>query len=155
MYEFTHKGWWFRWGALDRAGKILAGSSLAAATLAGVPPSFAVARYAYGLGFAQGSGRPFEGDPVVLAPWMALWLVGFGFLSAVLWWRFSRRQDEMFNRIQNWALGMAGAWTATLLCVWHILSLSGLVAGPGGMAAIVAFWLGILIFWMVAVKRWA
>jgi len=79
----------------------------------------------------------------------ALYLVGAPFgplflgyvllavVSAFAWWRFSRNQDEMFNRIQNYALAQAGGWTFAFIFIWWLLSLGGWV-GPLPVVGLVA-----------------
>jgi hypothetical protein len=154
MYEFTHQGMWFKWNLLDKVSKRLAGVSLFAAGVSVVPATMKLCDYAFEVGKAAGSGIGSP-DPMLLEPWQALWLIGFGTLSAVFWWRFSLRQDEMFNRVQNWSLGMAGAWTATFFALWGVLAFGGIVPPLHPMAVFLVFYVALLGFWFAAVRRWA
>jgi hypothetical protein len=102
MYEFTKGGMWFRWKLLDRPSKRLAAFSMIAAMIAAIPIGIIAGHGAYRIGYRLGSGGDWPAAMApVFAPWMAWVVIGFGALSAILWWRFSMRQDEMFNRIQN------------------------------------------------------
>lgn len=150
MIEFTLGGAWFRWSALDRPSKWLAGLSCLGAFLAPVP-------------IGRIFGAVFAGDPLLLnqvefgffKSLAVFWALGFGALSAVLWWRFSLRQDEMFNRIQNWTIGTASALTMALLVIWAILESTG-AAPPVSIKATLVIYLAALTgFWFVAVRRWA
>jgi hypothetical protein len=155
MYEFTLGGSWFRWSLLDRTSKRLAAASFAAATVAMVPLGAASWSIGYQLGKHAGSGSR---EPFRLAftaePWAVALLLGFTILSGIFWWRFSLRQDELFNRVQNLALGMGGAWSGALLTCWAVLDLGNL-APPVAPAAIIAiFFLLVCVFWFVGVRRW-
>ena len=161
MFEFTHGGLWFKWDALDPASKRLAGWSMAAAAVGGGALGIMFAGYSdnpfYRLGYWAASGRSAASGVHHLLP--PAWTSGVGFLmlllSAVLWWRFSLRQDEMFNRVQNWALGMSGAVTSAVLAGWALLSLGGLLPPVTPLPLILGFWSAMAIFWLVAVRRWA
>ncbi|MBB4153169.1 hypothetical protein GGQ80_001057 [Sphingomonas jinjuensis] len=163
MYEFTMGGAWFKWSLLDAASKRLAAGSFAAATIAAVPLGIYVSNIGHAVGYRLGAaaaGAPVERAPAsaMLAgaePWMAWITLIFGIVSAVLWWRFSRRQDEMFNRVQNWALGMGGGWTMAACFVWIALASAGAVAMPSTIAIAALFYVLLFAFWFVAVKRWA
>lgn len=149
MYEFTMGGAWFRWGLLDEPSKRLAGASLVAAGLAPIPLS---GMLGFQLGHSLGSGTPLAG--FTPAPWAILWMLVCAIVSGVLWWRFSLRQDELFNRVQNWALAMGGAWSATLLSIWALFDLADL-APPVSPLAIVGLFHGlVIVFWISAVRRW-
>lgn len=153
MYEFTMGGSWFRWSLLDRTSKRLAAGSLAA-SIAAVAP--AVLPRFFDFGYRAGGGGRAPMPEVATGPtsFEACWLIGFGIVSALLWWRFSQRQDELFNRVQNWALGMGGAWSATLLSVWAVLDLGRIVPPISPMAVIATFYVSIIVFWFAAVRRW-
>jgi magnesium-transporting ATPase (P-type) len=76
-------------------------------------------------------------------------------VSAVAWWQFSRNQDEMFNRIQNYAIGQGAAWTFAFAFLWWLLWL-GRWVGPLPLSALVLIGTALLIgFWFHAVRRWA
>ncbi len=163
MYEFTMKGIWVRWGALDMPSRWLFAGSGAAAFAALVPlyvPGAVTRRsYLFDLGYYVGSGgkwpvRAAETSASML-PWAAWWIVGCLAVSALLWWRLSVRQDELFNRIQNWAFAMGGAWSATLLSVWSIFDMADLASPITPAAVITVFAVAISVFWFVAVRRWA
>jgi hypothetical protein len=163
MYEFTMGGAWFKWSLLDATSKRLAAGSFVAATIAAVPFGIHAGNVGHALGYrlaAAAAGGAVDQPPpgAMIAPaepWMAWITLVFGIVSAVLWWRFSRRQDEMFNRVQNWALGMGGAWTMAACFVWITLAAAGVVAMPSAVAIAALFYVLIFAFWFVAVKRWA
>ncbi len=149
-------GLWFRWSALDRTSKWLAGSSLVASGLAAIPAGRLAYQSGYGIGRRVGSGA---GQLVVpnapIDAWAAWWMLGCAALSGLLWWAMSRRQDEMFNRVQNWALGMSSCWAMTSLVIWSVLASAGSVA-PVSIPAILLFYVvAFMGFWFVAIKRWA
>ncbi len=149
MYEFKMGGLWFRWGALDRRGKWLAGLSIVASGLAG-----ALLGVPLGLEIAGGQSASLHWLSS-FTPFMAWGAVGLGVTSAVLWWRFSREQDEMFNRVQNWALGYASSWTMMVVTIWTILAFAG-AAPPVSMGTILPLYLvALTVCWFVAVRRWA
>jgi len=149
-------GMWFRWGLLDRVSKRLAAGSMAAALIASIPIGIFLTRTAYRYGYWSGSGGLWPDGPApVLLPWMAWTATGFGVVSAILWWRFSLRQDEMFNRVQNWSLGMAGAWSMAASMAWAALAYSGVAPMISIGGIFVLFALAVILFWVVAVRRWA
>lgn len=158
MIEFTMGGTWFRWSLLDRTSKRLAAGSLIASVVAVAPATLSLSSHAYDVGYRLGSGSAAVPEAAVgFPPWSPLeacWLIGFGIVSALLWWRFSLRQDELFNRVQNWALGMAGAWSATLLTIWAMLALGNLAPPVSPMGIIATFYVSTCAFWFAAVRRW-
>jgi hypothetical protein len=157
MYEFTMGGWWFRWSALDKTSRQLASGSFAFSLLASIPLYIAIIPYASAAGRCAGSGEASRCANLApsLSPWLALLGVACAIVSSVLWSRFSKRQDEMFNRVQNWALGMAGAWTGAAMAAWAMLELGGLVPAVSLWAGALAFVALLMVFWWVAVRRWA
>lgn len=153
MYEFTKGGMWFRWHLLDRVSKRLAAASLLAAAVALIPRLSS--QTGYQLGRALGRDETPLRATVDWAAWHGWWIIAFSTLSGLLWWRFSLRQDEMFNRVQNWSLGMAGAWGGALLMAWALLALAN-AAAPISPRAVLALFGGLsFLFWFVAVRRWA
>ena len=158
MYEFTMGGWWFRWSALDTAARRLAGASMALAFVATFPVSLSLGRLAYTVGECVGSGdwhRCADATTPALSPFLAVLGTVCGIVSGILWARFSKRQDEMFNRVQNWALGAAGAWTGAAMMVCSILALGGLLPEVPLWSGALLYVLLLLVFWWVAVRRWA
>ena len=157
MYEFTMGGWWFRWSALDNVSRRLAGESIALAFVASLPLGLAFGRYAYILGQCAGSEdwSPCANAEVSLAPLLAVLAIMCGIASGLLWARFSARQDEMFNRVQNWALGMGGAWTGAAIALWATLALGGLAPSLTLAAGALLFVALTAVFWWIAVRRWA
>lgn len=129
MYEFTWGGWWFNWSALDRPSRRLAAGSFAFSFFAAVPLGFMFGRAGYSFGRCVGSGdwSPCEKLNLTVHPALAILITSCAIISAWLWMRFSARQDEMFNRVQNWSIGMAGAWTAAAILVWTFMALGGLL----------------------------
>lgn len=154
MYEFTHKGAWFRWTALDRTSKTLFVGSMttAVASILLLRQSFKrMGAELHDRVHDHGSGAIAVQD--ISAP-AALFAIGLGALSAWLWWRFSLRQDEMFNRVQNWTIGMTGGWLAAALLVWGILARADLMPPLWGLHVLVLASLLYIIFWFAAVRRW-
>lgn len=158
MVDITHGGWWFRFSSMDRNEKWWAGASLGTGILGAFPVGIMLGSAAYEFGRNLASGRaaistsnpfgPFA--PFAVIACILLWVI-----SVFCWWRFSVRQDEMFNRMQNWALGMAGGWLVALLLAWSLLALADTVEPPSALALFVLC-LGLpSIFWFVAVRRWA
>jgi hypothetical protein len=153
MVEITHGGTWFKWSSMDSRDRLLFLLSTAASIPAGIVVALYFSRYAYQLGYRHGSGGK-EG-PDRLGPLVESDLFRYGVIlafvllvvSIVAWWRFSLRQDELFNRIQNYALGRAGAWTVAIVSCWWILSLGEWIAPLplegvviGGYCLIIGFW---------------
>src|SRR3546814_7819825 len=95
-------------------------SSCAFSLLAAVPIGVMFSNAGYILGRCIGSGdwSPCEKLNLTVHPALAILITFCAIISALLWMRFSARQDEMFNRVQNWSIGMAGAWTAAATLVW-------------------------------------
>lgn len=131
----------YHWSLMSEEGRKLGLGSMAMALLAGVP--LAVARVG---GWNVAPGMP--------PSWA---LAGFGVcvaVAAMLWIAFSRRQDEMFARIQNRAWGQAGIITAVIAAGWGVLTWAH-IATP--MPALAPLWLLLgtkLLFWSAAVRRW-
>ena len=161
MYEITHRGAWFKWSNLDRAEKRLAaislGGTIIPAFIAGIWLGDAAAR----LGFRIANGRTAPNSPLTglsNTPYFdavfALALMS-ALISGIAWWRFSLRQDEMFNRVQNYALGQAGAWSLAAATLWWFLRLPGWVGDFPLGGFVIAGYLLILAFWFIAVRRWA
>lgn len=158
MVEITHGGTWFRWSSMDPRDRFLFVVSTLAILPTGLVGGIALGRWTYWLGYRIGAG---EHGPDPLGPVLDSDLFRFGALAAFLfllvsliaWWRFSLRQDEMFNRIQNDALGRGGAWTLVLAAGWWVLSLGGWTGAlPLGVLVHVGLAL-ILVFWIRAVRR--
>ncbi len=154
MYEFTHGGMWFDWAKLDGTSKRLARWSLISSGVAALPVGVVAGEAGYRFGYALASGAPATLQATV-PPWAAIWVVVFMLVSGVLWWRMSRRQDEMFNRIQNWALGAGSGGSAVLLTCWAFLAMTGLVPWASPMATIMIFSCAIVVAWFIAYRRWA
>lgn len=135
--------------------------SFAASFLAAIPLGIVSGDWGYRFGFRLGSGGlepPTTGVTDLLASdlfaSMMLGALLFAVLSVVAWWRFSRNQDEMFNRIQNYAIGQAGGWTFAFAFTWWLLSLGGWV-GELPLTALVLTGTTLLIaFWFRGVRRW-
>lgn len=162
MYEITKKGTWFRWSALDPAEKKLAAISIGASLPPGLVAGLVSGEWAFHAGYRLGSGggtappgRFGELTMQLLTPPIVLAALACALVSALAWWRFSLRQDELFNRIQNRALGHSAAWSVAVAAVWWFLANAGLV-GPFPLGWFLVFALGLLYyFWFSAVARWA
>jgi hypothetical protein len=162
MYEITHRGAWFNWKALDRRDKMLASLSLLAMVPPAVLTGFVGGDMAYRFGYEVGSAGMRTADTgletlFASSWWPAAVLVStlLAAISAFAWWRFSVRQDEMFNRIQNLALGAASAWTMALFVLWWLLSLGDWVSAPVPVLTVLLYLLLVCGFWFRAVHKWA
>ena len=162
MVEITHGGTWFKWDSLDRRDKWLAGLSIAASIPSGIVAGFmlgdAIHRTVYLLSAddleapANTVQRLVESAAYRSAAMAALALA---IVSALAWWRFSLRQDELFNRIQNYAMGRAGGWSMGIAVGWWFLQLAGLAGAFPLGAFLLAMMLLLLGFWFHGVRRWA
>src|SRR5215207_1275668 len=161
MVELTHGGTWLKWSNLNRTDRNWAILSFVTASLAALPVGIVAGEWGYQLGHGMGSdGRQpaktsgaelIASDLFAYAMLAALVLTA---ISAFAWWRFSRNQDEMFNRIQNYAIAQAGGWTFAFVFCWWLLSLGGWVGGLP-ITLIVVVGLALLLgFWFYAVRRW-
>ena len=157
MFEFTMGGWWFRWDKLDRPSRRLAGLSMLFALLGGLPLGFGAWELGYAHGRCAGAGdwQPCAELGLTVPPLLAVIAAVCAVLSAIFWARLSARQDEMFNRVQNWSLGMGGAWTGAAVLFWSILALGGVVPWVPVWTAGLLFVGLSTVFWFVAVRRWA
>lgn len=161
MVELTHGGTWLNWSSLERTDRNWAILSFATSLLAAVPVGLVGGEWGYRLGHRVGSGgreAHIRSIPELVGPQLfaGLMLAAaiLAVVSAFAWWRFSRNQDEMFNRIQNYAIGQAGGWTFAFAFIWWLLSLGGWV-GPLPLVALVVLGTGLLMgFWFYAVRRW-
>lgn len=84
-------------------------------------------------------------------------LAGFVLLAVVaglLWWRFSRLQDEMFHRIQNYSYGWGAAVTIAVLVVWGVANGATLAPPIDPFAPLILFALVKGFFWTVATRKW-
>lgn len=154
MYEFTHGGLWFDWGKLDAQSKRLAIGSLVCSFVGAIPLGLIAGEFGYRAGYAMASGQPLTYQPM-LSAWAAVWMVVFTVLAGVLWWRLSVRQDEMFNRIQNWAIGAGCGWSAVVLIAWAFLAMAKVLPWASPFAVIGVFWVAIMVAWTIACRRWA
>ena len=152
MVEITHGGTWFKWSSMDSRDRLW----FVVSTVTVIPAAFIIgaagARWSYHLGHRHAAGRD---GPDGFGPLIESGGFRYGALAALLlllvslfaWWRFSVRQDELFNRIQNYALGHACAWTLFIAAAWWVLSAGGWVGTlplegivTGGLVLILAFW---------------
>lgn len=126
------------------------------AVTSAAPISLTAAKLAFQIGLCAGSNdfAPCGDLRFAMHPAAAFVVVAAGLASGLVWAAFSKRQDEMFNRIQNWALGVAGAWTCAATLVWSMLSWGGILPMLQLWAAALLFVHLLLIFWFVAVWRW-
>lgn len=160
MVELTHGGTWINWDTLSKRDRNWALLSFTTAMLAALPLGVGLGDWGYRLGFSAGSGgrEPPQGHSPILSAdvfaYAMLTAAVLAVISALAWWRFSRNQDEMFNKIQNYAIGMAGGWTLALASLWWLLSLGGWIE-PLSLTAVVVFGYAlVLLFWFRAVRRW-
>lgn len=144
MFETTLGGTWFRWAALDRQSRTLAGLSFGLAAVAGAMFGVVMKPVEQQFGLEIAPLRP------VLAPIG----VAFALASAWLWFLFSKRQDEMFKRVQNWAIGMAGAWTCATVGFWVVLARTQYLPPVSAGAVALCFAGATGVFWLLAVRKW-
>lgn len=145
MFEFTLGGAGFRWSTLDQQSRRLAAGSFAFAAIAGGAAGFVAQPIENRLGL----DLSFYVIP------LAFLCLSAAMLSAWLWYRFSRRQDEMFNYIQKWALGMSGAWTCLLSIAWMLLAKAEILPATSVSAVPILFIVLVCLCWLVAVRKWA
>jgi hypothetical protein len=161
MVELTHGGTWLKWSSLGAEDRKWALLSFLTAFLASVPIGMLGGEWGYRLGHRIGSGGR-EADvrsiPELLGPQVFAWLMLaaaiLAVVSAFAWWRFSRNQDEMFNRIQNYAIAQAGGWTFALAFLWWLLSLGSWLPALPLTAWIVTGTALLIGFWYRGVRRW-
>lgn len=164
MYEPTAKGAWFKWEALDRAEKRLVWASFAC-LFAGFAIAFTLiglTANAYRAGYRMGSdgiepsaariaplmtmGTPFpDAEPIAAAI-----LIGLGIL---FWILFSRRQDELFNRVQNRAYGQGSFITFGLMALWLLLERVANAPPMSTLGVIVIWWAASLLVWFREARR--
>lgn len=161
MVELTHGGTWLNWSSLSPRDRNWALLSFATSLLASIPIAIVGGEWGYKFGFRMGSGGM---EPpatsitgLIASDFFAYLMLGslvLTVISAIAWWRFSRHQDEMFNRIQNYAIAQAGGWTLALAFCWWLLSLGGWV-GALPLTILVVIGTTLLIaFWLHGVRRW-
>ena len=161
MVELTHGGTWLNWKSLNRTDRNWAILSFATSALAAIPVGVAGGAWGYELGYRAGSGGHGPRNPPA-ADLLASDLFAYAMLaslilavvSAIAWWRFSRNQDEMFNRIQNYAIAQAGGWTIAAVFLWWLLWLGGWVPELQLTAIVVFATLLLCGFWFFAVRKW-
>jgi len=153
MVEITHGGNWIKWSSLEPRDRNLVLLSLGTSFLGALPVGAMGGYWGYKAGYKMGSGRAAD----VLSPAQIVGASTFAIImliataltivSAIAWWRFSRNQDEMFNRIQNYAIAQGSAWTLAIAFLSWMLSLGGWLPplpleafALGGVILVVAFW---------------
>lgn len=139
----TESGSWlpYRWQLIGGEGGWLGIGSLAAAIVAAMPLFAARA-----LGWTPG----VDALPVRAAVGTLTGAV----LTGLLWWAFSRRQDEMFHRIQAREYGIAGVATAALLAIWGVLVAWRLAEPIPPLAPLLIFGFAKVLAGLLAVRRW-
>lgn len=155
MVELTMGGAWFRWSSLDAPSKWLFGTSFAAICLAGAPVFRSSGDIGYRANSAEGSEGLLASDLSGLPGWAAWWFIGCCLVSAVLWRRFSLRQDELFNRVQNWSFAVSSVAFVALLGVWSMLDAADVMPAITPVYAAAAFGVMLTLSWFAAVRRWA
>src|SRR5215212_5314111 len=163
MVELTHGGTWLNWKSLNRTDRNWAILSFAASTLAALPLGAATGAWSYSLGIRLGAGEK-GGDAhdraaaaMLASDMFAYAMVAatvLAVVSAFAWWRFSRNQDEMFNRIQNYALAQAGGWTIAFVTLWWMLWLGGWLPALGLTVIVILAFALVTGFWFYAVRKW-
>jgi hypothetical protein len=75
-------------------------------------------------------------------------------LAAALWWLFSKLQDEMFHRVQNYSYGWGAVVAAGVLILWGIANGAALAPPIDPVAPLLIFAVSKSFFWMRAVGTW-
>ena len=130
----------YHWRLAKQGGAYLVGS-LVAGCVAGA--FIAAARHAPRMAMFH--------VPAVIA------LTGFLIFTAVaglLWWLFSRQQDEMFHRVQNYSYGWGATFSVAVLIMWGIASGAHLAPPIDPIAPLIVFAISKTFFWMRAVRTW-
>ena len=161
MVELTHGGSWLNWKSLNRTDRNWAILSFATSTLSAIPVTVAAGAWSFTVGFRIGSDGDDRHDRLA-ADVLSSDLFAYGMLasallavvSAVAWWRFSRNQDEMFNRIQNYAIAQACGWTVASTFLWWLLWLGGWIPELHPTAIVIAAIVLLTGFWFYAVRKW-
>lgn len=131
----------YHWKLLGEDGGPYAAASMGMVVVAGVPL----------LAARLGGWTPAAGLP----PSWALACSGVAILAAAaFWWLFTRRQDEMFTRIQAQAWGGAGLASSIVLVVWGVLNGIHMVAPIPPLAPLFLLIGWRALFWLAAVRRW-
>jgi len=106
---------------------------------------------------AFGSVARYSGHPAPFGLTRAEGLAGFVLLAIVaglLWWRFSRLQDEMFHRIQSYSYGWGSAVTVAVLIVWGVANGATLAPPIDPFAPLLLFAVIKAFFWSIATRKW-
>lgn len=155
MVEITQGGFWIKWSSLDQTGKRFAAVSFVAAALSGAAIAPVAHRLGHDLGRSAAKGQTVHSPANFIESYAVIAALAFMVVSGICWWRFSLRQDEMFNRVQNWAIGMGGGWMVAVLAPWSLLALAELVEPPSALTIFLVC-IGLpSLFWLIAVRRWA
>ena len=163
MVELTHGGTWLNWKSLNRTDRNWAILSFATSMLSALPLGAAAGAWSYSLGHRIGAGgKGSDAHDRVAAAILASDMFAYAMLAATLlavvsafaWWRFSRNQDEMFNRIQNYALAQAGGWTIAFATLWWMLWLGGWLPELSLTAIVLLAFALVTGFWFYAVRKW-
>jgi hypothetical protein len=162
VYEITRRGAWLRWSSLDATEKALVvlGSlgAIAPAAVLGASCGDSAARLAgqfLGGGAAPGAARLETSAGYAGIDAAVLFALVSGIVSAIAWWRLSARQDELFNRIQNYAVGRGAACALGVGHIWWLLSAAGAVPPVAADLLLGGASFLILGFYVRAVRRWA
>lgn len=144
MYEFTHGGAWFRWSSFDRASRMLAIATTVSSGVAGT---------LFGM-VAKPVNTRFGFDVTPHTTLLAILGIIASVLAAWLWYCFSIRQDELFNRVQNWTLGMSGVAACAASTIWRVLGAASLVMPMPSGAPAILFAGASIVFWFSATRKW-
>src|SRR5687768_5257400 len=163
MVELTHGGTWLNWKSLNRTDRNWAILSFVTSLLSAIPIGVAGGAWSYSLGHRLGAGgsggdsHDLSAAALLASDVFAYAMLAsalFAVVSAFAWWRFSRNQDEMFNRIQNYALAQAGSWTMAFAALWWMLWLGGWLPALHLTAVVILALALVTGFWFYAVRRW-
>ena len=163
MVELTHGGTWLNWKSLNRRDRNWAILPFATSMLAAIPVGAAGGAWSYSLGHRLGAGGSGgDSHDRAAAALLASDVFAYAMLASALlavvsafaWWRFSRNQDEMFNRIQNYALAQAGGWTMAFAALWWMLWLGGWLPALSVTAIVILAFALVTGFWFYAVRKW-
>lgn len=155
MVEITHKGVWIKWSSLDSRDRGWFVLSMVTTLPLGIVLGVHIGEWGYQLAHDADSAHFADLVGSDLYRYTVLVAVASAAVCAFAWWRFSLHQDELFNRIQNYAIGRAAAWSLGGATGWWLLALGGW-AGPFPLGPFVISSFALLLgFWFYAVRRWA
>lgn len=75
-------------------------------------------------------------------------------LAALLWWRFTSLQDEMFRRVQNYSSGWGATISVAVTIVWGVANAMTVAPPIDPVAPLLSFAIAKSFFWTAATRKW-